>query len=312
MKKERRQELKENELAEILARWYAKIAPHSQKILIALLVVVIVYLGWTIWSRWAAAVENEAWQALHAAMESGAAADYETVAERFPGTHAAYWAQLLAADTHLQIGCRQILVNKADGAQELRKALDGYLAVRNVTISPLFQQRVLWGLGRAYEALSGTREGQGELDRAMSAYRELVQRWPDGPFSSIAKRQLEALEKPETREFYDALAAYEPARPSVEPPSGTIDFGPSGVPTPPAHAQQSGISNAEAAPTSDAKPGEQVVQEKDETPPASEPTVEMPLPEGNMPAPEAGQEQGGEKASGQKGDSSGDKSNPQE
>ncbi|HPU07514.1 MAG: hypothetical protein WBH86_05570 [Thermogutta sp.] len=305
MKKERRQELKENELAEILARWYAKIAPHSQKILIAVLVIVIVYLGWTIWSRWAAAVENEAWQALHAAMESGAAADYETVAERFPRTNAGYWAQLLAADTHLQIGCRQILVNKADGAQELRKALDGYLAVRNVTISPLFQQRVLWGLGRAYEALSGTREGQGELDRAMTAYRELVQRWPDGPFSSIAKRRLESLEKSETREFYDALAAYEPVRPSVQPPSGIIDFGPSSLPTPP--VQPSSGDETGAAPASDTKPGEQVVQEKSETSPPSEPTVEMPLPDVNAPISETDQGQGEEKASEPKADSGEDK-----
>jgi tetratricopeptide (TPR) repeat protein len=233
MRKERRHELKENELAEILAKWYSQIAPHSQKILIGILAVLIVYLGWSIWSRWAEAVENEAWEALHAAVESGAAADYEAVAERFPRTDAAHWAQLMAADTHLQIGCRQILTNKADGTQELRKALDGYLALRNVQISPFFQERVLWGLGRTYEALSGTREGQGELDRAIAAYRELVERWPDGPFSGVAKRRLSLLEKPETREFYDALAAYEPAKQGIQPPTGEIEFGPASMPSPP-------------------------------------------------------------------------------
>lgn len=233
MRKERRHELKENELAEILAKWYSQIAPHSQKILIGILAVLIVYLGWSIWSRWAEAVENEAWEALHAAVESGAAADYEAVAERFPRTDAAHWAQLMAADTHLQIGCRQILTNKADGTQELRKALDGYLALRNVQISPFFQERVLWGLGRTYEALSGTREGQGELDRAIAAYRELVERWPDGPFSGVAKRRLSLLQKPETREFYDALAAYEPAKQGIQPPTGEIEFGPASMPSPP-------------------------------------------------------------------------------
>ena len=245
MRKERRHELKENELAEILAKWYSQIAPHSQKILIGVLVVLIAYLGWSIWSRWAEAVENEAWESLHAAVESGAAADYETVAERFPRTNAAHWAQLMAADTHLQIGCRQILTNKADGAQELRKALDGYLALRNVQVSPFFQQRVLWGLGRAYEALSGTREGQGELDRALAAYRELVERWPDGPFSSVAKRRLNLLEKPETREFYDALAAYEPAKQGAQPPGGEIEFGPASMPTPP--GQQTPSTDAGSA-----------------------------------------------------------------
>lgn len=247
MRKERRHELKENELAEILAKWYSQIAPYSQKILIGILVVLIVYLGWSIWSRWAQAVENEAWESLNAAMESGVAADYEAVAEQFPRTDAAHWAQLLAADTHLQIGCRQILTNKADGAQELRKALDGYLALRNVQVSPFFQQRVLWGLGRAYEALSGTREGQGELDRAIGAYRELVERWPDGPFSSIAKRRLSLLEKPETREFYDALAAFEPAKQGAETPAGNIEFGPASMPSPPEQQAPAGNAGASAA-----------------------------------------------------------------
>jgi len=284
MRKERRQELKENELAEILGRWMARIAPHSQKILIAVLAVLIVYLGWSIWTRWANAVENEAWELLHAAMEKGAAADYETVAERFPRTEAAYWAQLLAADTHLQIGCREILVNKADGAQELRKALDGYLALRAVSVSPFFQQRVLWGLGRAYESLSGTREGQGELDRAISAYRELVERWPDGAFSSIAKRRLATLEKSETREFYDALAAYEPAKPGTQAPPGQIEFGPDSMPTPP--AQPASSENAGPPPASNTSPSDQSGQAQSETPGADAATP-MPATGGNLPPPES-------------------------
>jgi len=284
MRKERRQELKENELAEILGRWMARIAPHSQKILIAVLAILIVYLGWSIWTRWANAVEIEAWELLHAAMEKGAAADYETVAERFPRTEAAYWAQLLAADTHLQIGCREIFANKADGAQELRKALDGYLSLRNVNISPFFQQRVLWGLGRAYESLSGTREGQGELDRAISVYRELVQRWPDGTFSSMAKRRLAMLEKPETREFYDALAAYEPAKPGVQAPPGEIEFGPNSVPTPP--TQPATGESTGTSPASNESPTGQAGQPQPETSQGPETTAPMPATGGNLPSPE--------------------------
>lgn len=216
MKRERRQELKENALAEFLGKWITRLAPYSQRIAIVVLAIVIIYAAWGIWSRWATAREQGAWEAVYSAMESGTAADYEAVAEQFPQTKAGYWSRLLAADIRLQIACNSIMTNKPDAAQELRKALDHYLALRNVSVSPFFEQRVLWGLARTYEALAATKEGQGELERAIKLYQELVDRFPDGPFSDVARRRLASLNKNETRQLYDFLAAYEPSK--VQPP----------------------------------------------------------------------------------------------
>lgn len=215
MKRERRQELKENELAELIGRWMQKIAPYSQAILIGLLAIIVLYVGWIVWANWARAVEQNAWNALYSALETGGPADLEAVAEQYPRTDAGHWARLLAADLHLRFGCQEILSNKANAAQELRKAIDGYLAVRGVSGSPFFQQRVLWGLARAYEALSGTRQGQGELENAIKIYQELVDRWPDGPYAEQARHRIAFLNKPENRQFYDMFAAYEPPKPAT-------------------------------------------------------------------------------------------------
>ncbi|MGB9687665.1 hypothetical protein [Thermogutta sp.] len=217
MKRERRQELKENELAELIGRWLEKIAPYSQAILVGLLAVIVLYVGWIVWANWARAVEQNAWNALYAALESGGPADLEAVAEQYPRTDAGHWARLLAADLHLRFGCQEMLSNKANAAQELRKAVDGYLAVRGGSGSPFFQQRVLWGLARAYEALSGTRQGQGELESAIKIYQELVDRWPDGPYAELARRRIAFLSKPENRKFYDMFAAYEPPKSTPGP-----------------------------------------------------------------------------------------------
>jgi len=282
MKRERRQELKENELAELIGRWMQKIAPYSQAILVGLVAIVVLYVGWMVWANWARAVEQNAWNALYAALESGGPADLEAVAEQYPRTDAGHWARLLAADLHLRFGCQEILTNKANAAQELRKAIDGYLAVRGASGSPFFQQRVLWGLARAYEALSGTRQGQGELENAIKVYQELVDRWPDGPYAELARRRIAFLNKPENRQFYDMFAAYEPPKPTTStegtgsalPPP--ISPGPTEVPPPTPPALEGTGESQSAQPKS--QPSEPVAA------PSQTPGQ---LPE--LPAPESGE-----------------------
>lgn len=259
MRRERRHELQENELAELLGRWLSKIAPYSRSITVGILAALLLYVAWAVWASWARAVEQDAWNALYTALETGSAADLEAVAERYPRTNPGRWAQLLAADFRLRVGCYEILNNKANAAQELRKAVDGYLALHDVAVSPLFQQRVLWGLARAYEAMSGTRQGQGELEKAVKTYEELVQRWPDGLYSELARRRIAFLAKEENKRFYDMFAAYEPPKTAPtstpEPPAGgTVPVVPSpgqgeaaaGKTTPQASGQQTGEPKATA------------------------------------------------------------------
>lgn len=268
MKRERRHELKENELAELLGRWLTKIAPYSRSITVGLLLALLLYVAWAIWASWARAVEQDAWNALYAALETGGPADLEAVAERYPRTDPGHWAQLLAADFRLRTGCYEIQNNKANAAQELRKAVDGYLAVRDATVSPLFQQRVLWGLARAYEALSGTRQGQGELEKAIKTYQELVDRWPDGLYSELARRRIAFLSKEENKRFYDMFAAYEPQK--TDPTSSPVvpAGGPPPVLPPPS---QGGPAAGESSSQASAEQSGQVMAPGQETvPPASQ------------------------------------------
>lgn len=281
MKRERRQELKENELAELLGRWLQKVAPYSQTILIAVLVIVVLYAGWSVWGNWSRRVEQDAWNALYTALETGGPAELETVAETYPRTDAAAWAKLVAADYRLRDGCREMLTNKANAAQELRKAIDGYLSIRNEAVSPLFQQRVLWGLARAYEALSGTRQGQGELENAIKFYQELSDRWPNGPYATLAQRRIAFLKKPENQQFYDRFAAYEPPRPTQGGSTGEPSPG-GAAPTftapefPPTGTGVSGPGQTGSSPT-----GGTEGATGQSTGPSTEPTVPvMPGPEG--------------------------------
>jgi hypothetical protein len=75
-------------------------------------------------------------------------------------------------------------------------------------------QRATFGLARAYEALAGTRQSQGELDKATEVYQELLQEWPDGPYGQLAAERLEDLNRRETRALYDKFAEFDP-RPAL-------------------------------------------------------------------------------------------------
>ena len=64
MKSERRHELQHNELAEWLANMAKTIQPYQNWSLTAVLVVLLVVAGYTVWSRKAAAETAQAWNAM--------------------------------------------------------------------------------------------------------------------------------------------------------------------------------------------------------------------------------------------------------
>jgi len=72
------------------------------------------------------------------------------------------------------------------------------------------RERATFGLARAYESLAGTRQSQGELDKAMESYEAVVTEWPNGAYAEMAARRLEDLRQEETKSLYDKFAQFEP------------------------------------------------------------------------------------------------------
>ncbi len=218
MKRERRHELQHNELAQWLIDTWQQIQPYWKPlVLVVLLAILIGVLTRTLLvARWTQSAS--AWNDLYAVLSSDKPADFEKVAAAHPGTMAGHWATLLAADLRLAEACALVFLNKAAASQELRKAVDGYLAVREANPPEPLKQRTLWGLARAYEALSGTRQAQGEMDKALALYEELVASAPDGPYAAMASRRLAQLKRTDVKTFYDEFARFDPAAPSGEQP----------------------------------------------------------------------------------------------
>ncbi len=235
MRSERRHELQHNDFADWLVRWYQKLAPHGRLIggvclLVALLVVL--YVVQTNRSR---AYREEAASALWAALRVGTTANLEDVYDNYNKTASGQMALLIAADLHLQQGCNQLTVNKADAADEIRKALDAYMQIYERPRNEELKERALWGLARAYEALASTSDGQGEADKALEYYNRLIEEFPESCYRDMAKRRTVMLQRKDTLKMLDALAAYEPPAPGASdldlPVSDSMGFDPGSLPT---------------------------------------------------------------------------------
>ncbi|GAB6185159.1 tetratricopeptide repeat protein [Thermopirellula anaerolimosa] len=283
MKRERRHELQDNLLARWLAEATEKAAPYARAVSLAVLLIVLVVAAWYVFSQRSRSSREAAWGALYQAMQKGTASDLEAVAEQYAGSEAAMWAQVAAADIHLEIGCAQLFSNKADAVQELQKAIDGYLAVRDKVRRPELKERLLWGLARAYESLAGSRQGQGELERAVKLYRELAESFPDGRFATLAQRRAAELERQDVQGFYDFFARYEP---SPSPPSGfspgDLPFDPSALPPPPAAGSTPAVSPG----ASESEPQGAAPQETpgESTAAPATPIIQPPMSEPEKPA----------------------------
>lgn len=292
MKSERRHELQHNLLLDWLKDSSETIKPYANAIIGVLVLALVAFFAWSWWSKQSAADKAAGWTAFFDARTSGKPSDLQDVAERYAGSPAAHWSQTVAADMNLETGCQELFQNKALANQHLQEARDGYLTVLDQTRNSELRQRATYGLGQSYEAMAGTRQSQGELESAIEQYKKLVDEWPNSVYAHMARQRLKALERDETKEFYDAFAKYEPPgqrgatgeRPIFDPgalsePAPSSSLTPPPSPPPPSPADQDTApvepGAAEAAPEASSQP-------EGGTPPSAEPAE--PALEGPQPA----------------------------
>ena len=212
MKSEERHRLQQNQLADWIGKSITTIKPYQNSILIAVLLVVVGMVAYTVWSRVSATENTEAWDELNAALESGNMAKLAKVREDRPNTHAAHVAAVVEADYNLADGCNRLFSSKAVANQELAKAIELYRMILDQSRNSPLLQRATFGLARA-------REAKGDLERAMTLYQEVSTKWPDGAFAVAAARRLDDLKRPATQRLYDRFAKFDP-KPAYSSESG--------------------------------------------------------------------------------------------
>jgi tetratricopeptide (TPR) repeat protein len=224
MKTERRHELATNALADWLGERIEALKPYSAAVSASALAIVIVVFASVIWFQNRESATANAWKTYFEALDleqqrstvdarakDDARAKFVEISEDFAKSSPGLWARLSLADAQLAKGVDGLFGDRAGARKALDEAIDDYEAVLDTApADSLLAERAIFGLASAYES-------KDELDNARRQYQTLLDRWPNGAFSSLAKARLADLDRKATKEFYDWFAKQAP---KVTPPKG--------------------------------------------------------------------------------------------
>ena len=207
-------QLDDNQLASNTLALVDRIRPHLGLILLAAAVIFAVFAGLVIVRSQRAAEQAAGWEECLTALAEGEPGRLGDVAARYRGTPAAWWAELVLADTALADGNGLLMTDRQRARERLASAADLYMAVNAQRPSDLAAERGIFGLAR-------TRESQGQLEEASRGYEAIVAEYPDSPFRGIAEERIAALAMPATQRWYkwfetQVVAVAAPATPAAK------------------------------------------------------------------------------------------------
>ena len=231
-----------NELAEAAMATWERVRPHLGTIGIAVGLVFAALAGWTIMTAQQAGQRARSWDECFAAIQEGGGPRLDEAVRRHPGTPAAQWCQLLAAESALAEGGQLLFTDPGRGRPRLEEAVGTFAKVLGERPQRMVAERAVLGLAKA-------REGLGELEAARKGYESIVADYPGGGLEEIAADRAAALGRESTRRWYDWFNSRKPA---TAPPARSDDTAPRTDATPttePAPKPGAGAADAPAVTT---------------------------------------------------------------
>ena len=209
MKADRRHELQTNELASWIANQYQKHRGHLPAVLWGAVAVCAAVVLVGVWSSRQGGSAAVAWEEFYQIGNLDAKVRpkrLKELAERFPNTEIALWAQLDRADQLCFDGHAKLEMDRGIAVDYLREAQQTYAAI-------LLDQKALPEMiHRAAMAEAKCWELLGDRAKAIDTYRSAAKRF-GGKYSELTKdanSRASELEQPEAAEFYKWLAEYKP------------------------------------------------------------------------------------------------------
>ena len=218
MKSEERHELEKNILADRIGTGIEAARPVLPMLLGGIAIAVVAAIGWAVYSASVQSRSALAWtdyyfnlatsnqpDSYYTLLSDVSARDADAfldVAERFPSSSAAGWANQSAGARFLEQGIEALYRNRAEGETLLNQAIESFGAAAE-SREPALQVRAQFGLGRAYEALS-------KLDDAANAYNQVIEATSLPELAEDAKRRLAFVTSQEGKQFYAWFATLDP------------------------------------------------------------------------------------------------------
>ena len=201
----------QTELAHWFTNFQRKIEPHTNKIVLAVILATVGIVAFQVIAKSTAAKKSEAWSKY--AMCS-TADDYKEVADDHAGSDVEAWSRLEAAREYIQTGVRLSMTNRKasdesleNGKAQLDKLLNSSTTPDEVREQSLSQMAV------CLESLC-----DGDVKPATEAFERLLKEYPNTHYAPWAKGHLDELKKPATGEFYAWFRKAQPAPPERPKP----------------------------------------------------------------------------------------------
>jgi hypothetical protein len=190
MKAEERKELQTNSLVRFVGRLrHGFKGGTSRKAVVIWSIIglaVVVFIGWKIIANISERRNSQRWLDLDMAKTPN---DLDEFIDKNKGTVQANVARLFQAREALREGLTELYRNHDKAEEQLKQAADTYDGlVKPFKNTPILVQECLLGAGKA-------REGLGELDEALSRYKDLTSRFKEGPVVQEATRGIDRIEK---------------------------------------------------------------------------------------------------------------------
>lgn len=171
---------------------------------------------------WRTATEqatHDAWTTYYAATKPEL---FESVVRQFPGSLAAKYARLRAADLLLLEAKQDLISDRTDALLKLDKIVGEYDALITDQLLPEAIRR------QAAEGKAVALESQGLLEKAKAAYLEIANLYSgeNAALKSWAEARAKQMESREAHQFYAMLEKYEPPTPSVDLPQSKNNAAP--------------------------------------------------------------------------------------
>lgn len=279
MKSERRHELQQNELADILGRFIKKAEPYAPVVLTAIIALVIAGLAFSYFQSRAATQRSDATLLYLLNSGQGDPAALGDIAASYPDTKAAQLAKLSQADAYLSQGIEAMFTDRELATADLQDALTTYQDVFDAAEEQIVRSRAAFGTARTHEAL-------GEIDQAIESYQQVVEIHESDAIVEVAEQRIKSLQRADTKEFLAWFSEQKPQSADPSLPPGMPEFGglpdfsaadddfpqqPSSGAEPPSETEPPSEMTAPGD-ESDSEPAEPATADETDPPAADEPT----------------------------------------
>ena len=249
MKSERKQTLESNLLADKIEQLAIKLKKAMPAILAVTAVVVVGMLAYGFYTSVQEKESAKGWTALYFADTD--MSDLTAISSDFSGTTAGLWAKQTAGDANMSRALEKVYIDRDLAEQFYKEAAADYRAVADKSTDPFLSGRANYGLAQASE-------GMGDLEKALSFYRKVIQNKAMGiDLIAESTKRVAWLESKAGESFYVWYKTSRESKPvlNVTPPDTTLPGAPNiSFPTNPAGNAPIGNATPANAPDTSATP----------------------------------------------------------